>query len=126
MSTNNSFDAMIKQQTEQAVMQAINDLGIRAIMREKVVEAGISKEDIREMIKESIDSYVRSVNISAIVSETVNKLIGNEIRREVKEQFCTGSYDYRPNSATRKAIEDEVTRALHENFRFKFSIEPKE
>lgn len=126
MSTNNSFDAMIKQQTEHAVMQAINDLGIRAIMREKVMEAGISKDDIRQMIKDAIDSYVRSVNITSIVAETVNNIIKKAVREEVKEQFSTGSYTYRPNSVTQKVIEEEVKKALYSNFSFNFSIERRQ
>lgn len=126
MSKDNSFDAMIKQQTEQAVMQAINDLGIRAIMREKVMEAGINKDDIRQMIKDAIDSYVRSVNITAIVAETVNDIIKRAVRDEVKEQFSTGSYTYRPNSVTQKVIEEEVKKALYNDFSFNFSIERKQ
>ena len=46
------IDRLVKDAVEKEVMQAINDLGIKSVMREKVVESGVTKGDIRQMIKE--------------------------------------------------------------------------
>lgn len=123
---NLNIEAMVKNEVEKAVMQSIEDLGIKAIMREKIVDAGITKDDVREMISECVDSYVRSVNIEFLVRNQVSSIIEKKVRDYVKEMFDSGSYDYRPNSVMRKTIEDEVRKALYENFSFSFNIEPRD
>lgn len=124
-----SMEEFIRNEVEKAVMQSINDLGIKSIMREKIVEAGITKEDIRNMISEAVDSYVRSVNIEMIVRNEVNKCInkrvGQSIDSSIKSMFECGGYDYRPNSIMRKTMEEEICKAFHDNFKMSFVIEPR-
>lgn len=116
---------VIKDNVGKEVMQAINDLGIKSVMREKVVEADISKDDVRKMIAECVDSYVRSVDINAIIRNHVDRLVKDEVKKNIKEMFDLGSWDYKANSVLRSAMEKQVVNAFFDNFQFSVNVSRK-
>lgn len=119
------IEKAIKQEVEKEVMQAINDLAIKATMREKIVESGISKDDIHTMIKDCVDSYVRSTNIRMIVRKEVDRLVAGEIKKNIKEMFDMRSFDYKANSVLREEMGKQVTKAFFDNFQFSVNVERK-
>ena len=55
---------MARNAVRSAVMEEVKNLGIRAAVKESINEIGqLDKDEIRMMIADAIDSYVRSANI---------------------------------------------------------------
>lgn len=119
------IEKTIKKEVEKEIMQAINDLGIKSAIREKIVESGISKDDIRTMIKDCVDSYVRSTDIRMIVRKEVDRLVAKEVKKNIKEMFDMGNLDYRANSILREEMGKQVVNAFFENFQFSVNVEGK-
>lgn len=71
----------IKSLVKQTVMEEVNNLGVRAAIREKLVDDGITKNCIKEIIEKTIDSYIRS----ALNSENVDRLIEETFNEKIKK-----------------------------------------
>lgn len=119
------IDRLVKDAVEKEVMQAINDLGIKSVMREKVVESDVTKDDVRKMIKDAVDSYVRSVDIKSIVRKEVERLVKESVKEEIKEMFDLRTFDYKANSILREEMGKQVVNAFFENFQFSVNVERK-
>lgn len=119
------IDSIIKDSVEKEVMQAINDLGIKSVMREKVVESGITKDDTKQMIKDAVDSYVRSADIKGIVRKEIERLVKNTVEKEIKEMFDLRTFDYKANSILREEMGKQVVNAFFDNFQFSVNVERK-
>ena len=119
------IDRMIKDSVEKEVMQVINDFGIKSVMREKVVESGITKDDIKQMIKDAVDSYVRSADIKVIVRKEVERIVKNTVEKEIKEMFDLRTFDYKANSILREEMGKQVVNAFFNNFQFSVNVERK-
>ncbi len=119
------IEKTIKNEVEKEVMQAINDLGIKSVVKQKIVEAGISKEDIRKMISDCVDSYVRSTNIKEIVRSEVDRLVKSEIKKNINEMFDMRTFDYKANSILREEMGKQVVKAFFDNFQFSVNVERK-
>lgn len=119
------IDRLVKDAVEKEVMQAINDLGIKSVMREKVVESGVTKGDIRQMIKDVVDSYVRSVDIKSIVRKEVERLVKESVKKEIKEMFDLRTFDYKANSILMEEMGKQVVNAFFDNFQFSVNVERK-
>ena len=55
-----NFEQEIRTLARRAIMEEINNLGIKALLREQIVDAGFTHDEIRAMIREAIDSFCRS------------------------------------------------------------------
>ena len=119
------IDRLVKDAVEKEVIQAINDLGIKSVMREKVVESGVTKGDIRQMIKDVVDSYVRSADIKSIVRKEVERLVKESVKKEIKEMFDLRTFDYKANSILREEMGKQVVNAFFDNFQFSVNVERK-
>lgn len=119
------IDKMVKDAVEKEVMQAINDLGIKSVMREKIIESDVTKDDIRQMIKDTVDSYVRSTDIKIIVRKEVERLVKEAIKNEIKEMFDLRTFDYKANSILREEMGKQVVNAFFDNFQFSVNVERK-
>ena len=54
---------IVNKAIKSAIMEEVNNLGIRAVVREKIESVGeLNKEDARELGYVTVDSYVRSLN----------------------------------------------------------------
>ena len=118
------LEKTIKQEVEKEVMQAINDLAIKSVIREKIVEAGISKDDVRDLIKECADSYVRSCDIGVLVKRTVDNLVKSEIEKNIKEMFELRTFEYRTNQILKDEMGKQVVKAFFDNYTL--SVDVKE
>lgn len=119
------IDKVVKDAVEKEVMQAINDLGIKSVMRERVIESDVTKDDIRQMIKDTVDSYVRSTDIKSIVSREVERLVKESIKKEIKEMFDLRTFDYKANSILRQEMGKQVVNAFFDNFQFSVNVKRK-
>lgn len=119
------LEKTIKNEVEKTVMQAINDLGVKAIIREQIVEAGITKEELWKSANECVDSYVRSKDIKAFVNSEVNRLVKDSIKKELNDFFCMHSYSYSPTPLLKALVEEEIRSQL-DNFKMDISITKRE
>ena len=75
----------------QAVMEEINNLGVRAAIKERISDTGLYDEELRQMVKDTIDSHIRSVlgtneaqlnaKIEQLLSEKINRIAEEEVRK---------------------------------------------
>lgn len=119
------LEKTIKNEVEKTVMQAINDLCVKAIIREQIVEAGITKEELWNSANECIDSYVRSKDVPALVHSEVNRLVKDSIKRELNSFFSMYSYSHSPTPLLKALVEKEIQSQL-DNYKMDISITKKE
>lgn len=118
----------INSMVRKAIMEEINNLAIRATMREKIEAAGVSHEDIRNMISETVDSYMRSAmngnveeKIKQIFEAEISKSVQTEIKRVIGP-FCRWDGE----SKIIKALDTELNYEIKRGFNLAVSITPKE
>ena len=117
----------ISRMVRRAVMEEINGLAIRATIREKIEAAGVTDGDIREMVRETADSYFRSAmdgHVEDKIRSIFEQKVSETVSREIK--VVTGSMRGGSGSENiRKALNDEAARVIRNGFDVSVSIEPK-
>lgn len=117
----------INRMVRQAIMEEINGLAVRATIREKIEAAGVTSEDIREMVRETADSYFRSAmdgHVEDKIRSIFNQKVEETVVREIRA--VTGSLrGWSGSDEIRKALNEEASRAVRNGFNVKVSIEPK-
>lgn len=118
----------INTMVRRAIMEEINNLAIRATIREKIESAGISDDDIKTMVRETADSYFRSAmngdikgQIQTIFKQKVTETVEYEIKKVVGRVGTWSGSD-----EVRKALNEEITRATRNGFEVSVQIKPKE
>ena len=120
------FEKEIKRLVRQSIMNEINGLSLRATIKDIVVSTSeITKEDANKLIKETIDSYVRSVRIAEIVDKLINELVRDTVKSEIKK-YITGYFSNTPTALLEKVIKDEIMAEWRNNYTAKVSITKKE
>ena len=118
----------INKMVRRAIMEEINNLAIRATMREKIEAAGITHDEIRKMITDTIDSYMRSA-MNGNVEERIKQIYEAEIRKKVNETIeksCSaflGGWNGREK--VKEALEKELRWQISKGFEMSVSIAPK-
>ena len=77
----------INTMVRRAIMEEINNLAIRATIREKIEAAGISDNDIKTMVKETVDSYIRSAmngNVKGQIENIFKQKVTETVEAEIK------------------------------------------
>lgn len=117
----------ISRMVRRAVMEEINGLAIRATIREKIEAAGVTDGDIREMVRETADSYFRSAmdgHVEDKIRSIFEQKVSETVSREIK--VVTGSMrGWSGSENIRKALNDEAARVIRNGFDVSVSIEPK-
>ena len=117
----------ISRMVRRAVMEEINGLAIRATIREKIEAAGVIDGDIREMVRETADSYFRSAmdgHVEDKIRSIFEQKVSETVSREIK--VVTGSMrGWSGSENIRKALNDEAARVIRNGFDVSVSIEPK-
>ena len=106
-----NFEQEIRTLARRAIMEEINNLGIKALLREQIVDAGFTHDEIRSMIREAIDSFCRSAlntndgegYVRAAVDNRVNQAADQEINKII------GRYS---SFSGNKAVEDALLHAM--------------
>lgn len=118
----------INRMVRQAIMEEINNLAIRATIREKIEAAGVSHEDIREMVRDTADSYFRSAmdgNVEGKIQSIFDQKISETVDREITKVI--GSVrGWSGRDEIRKALDNEVQRAIQNGFDVSVKITQKD
>lgn len=117
----------ISRMVRQVVMEEINGLAIRATIREKIEAAGVTDGDIREMVRETADSYFRSAmggHVEDKIRSIFEQKVSETVSREIKT--VTGSMrGWSGSEEIRKALNEEAARAIRAGFDVAVSVKPK-
>lgn len=117
----------INRMVRQAIMEEINNLAVRATIREKIEAAGVTGEDIREMVRETADSYFRSAmdgNVEDKIRSIFNQKISDAVDREIKAVL--GSLrGWSGSEEIRKALNSEAAKAIRDGFDVSVRISPR-
>ena len=84
METVIDFRSLAQKAVKAAVMEQVNNLGIRAAVKEKIETVGeLDKDAVRNIIKDVVDSYVRSVDIEKLIQQIVDERVATIVDRKV-------------------------------------------
>lgn len=114
----------IKKLVRERVMEEINGLGVRAAIREEIEASGVTKDSITELVKSTVDSYVRSTDIVALTDRLINELIRKTVKNTVLK-YVSG-YFGNPTSELEKIIKNELYTEWKNNYSASVTIIKKE
>lgn len=119
----------IKAMVRSAVMEEINNLGIRAVVREQIEKAGFTHEDVRNIIREMADSYFRSAmdgNVECGIRSIYNKKV-EEVAEKAVNAAAKEYTGWQGRDAIKKLIDAEIKQRIVQDYDFKvtLTIEPK-
>lgn len=124
-----NFEKELKNRVEHEIMEAINGAGIKAIVREKIVELGeMSKDDMKNLITTCVDSYVRSFDIEKFVSNYIEQLVMCRVKNAVNdslEKYMDSIYSFssRPNKLLDSLVSEELKKQYEKNYKLKVVVE---
>ena len=106
-----NFEQEIRTLARRAIMEEINNLGIKALLREQIVDAGFTHDEIRTLIREAIDSFSRSALNTGDVEGYVRNAINNRVNQVADKEIekIIGRYSGWSGS---KAVEDALMSAM--------------
>lgn len=124
-----NFEKELKNRVEHEIMEAINGAGIKAIVREKIVELSeMSKDDMKNLITTCVDSYVRSFDIEKFVSNYIEQLVMCRVKNAVNDSLekymdSTYSFSSRPNKLLDSLVSEELKKQYEKNYKLKVVVE---
>lgn len=120
-----NFENEVKSLVKQAVMQEINDLGIRATIRERISETGLTDKEIKELIESTVDSYVKSAvhtNIEQKIQSMFDTKIENVVQKAVNRVIGANTLGWSGERKVEEAIQREINSVIHRGFNIKVEI----
>ena len=124
-----NFEKELKNRVEHEIMEAINGAGIKAVVREKIVELSeMSKDDMKNLITTCVDSYVRSFDIEKFISNYIEQLVMRSVKNAVNnslEKYMSSTYSLssRPNKLLDSLVSEELKKQYKENYKLKVVVE---
>lgn len=123
-----NFEQEIRTLARRAIMEEINNLGIKALLREQIVDAGFTHDEIRNMVREAIDSFCRSAlntndvegDVRAAVINRVNHAADKEIEKVIGKYSTWGG-----NRAIEEALMSAVRQQTQAGYNLSVTITPK-
>lgn len=114
----------------QAVMEEINNLGVRAAIKERISDTGLYDEELRQMVKDTIDSHIRSVlgtneaqlnaKIEQLLSEKINRIAEEEVRK-----IIGGRTHWKGSEQVESILTNAMRRIVSDNFQISITISQK-
>lgn len=116
-----NFEQEIRTLARRAIMEEINNLGIKALLREQIVDAGFTHDEIRTMIREAIDSFCRSALNTGDVEGYVRNAINNRVNQVADKEIekIIGRYSGWSGS---KAVEDALMSAMRQQTQAGYNV----
>ena len=121
-----NIEEEVRKIVRRAIMEEVNSLCIRAAIREEIEASGITKGKVNEMVKDTVDSYVRSVNVSQIAEEYIEKLIKQTVRETVNKYLVGVPYSNKPRELLEEKIKKELFKEWYDNYSLSVKVEPRE
>lgn len=120
----------IRSLVRQAVMEEINNLGVRAAIKERISDTGISDCEIRQMIEETIDSHIRSVlgTNEQQLNAKIEKILTDKIDRIAEEEvnkIIGGRSNWRGSEEVQRLLTNAMSSLIRENFQIGVTITQK-
>ena len=124
METVIDFRALAQQEVKSAIMEEVNNLGVRAAVREKMEQVGeLDKDAIRDIVRDVVDSYVRSVNVENLIRHVVDEKVSMIVDRKVSavvEKYLDGTFScYKPTKQLEELILDDLKKQFYANHNLK-------
>lgn len=124
MNLENQINVMVKK----AILDEIDNLAIKAVVREHI-ENAISKNEVVQKLDKIIDGYFRSAmnkqDVELFIRNKMNVMVEREVRNQIDK--IIGSYSRWEGSATVKnALETEIKRQFANGFSVSVDIQRKE
>lgn len=116
-----NFEQEIRTLARRAIMEEINNLGIKALLREQIVDAGFTHDEIRAMIREAIDSFCRSALNTNDVAGYVRGAIENRVNQAADREITKIIGKYSSWSGN-KAVEDALVAAMRQQTQAGYSV----
>lgn len=116
-----NFEQEIRTLARRAIMEEINNLGIKALLREQIVDAGFTHDEIRAMIREAIDSFCRSALNTNDVAGYVRGAIDNRVNQAADREITKIIGKYSSWSGN-KAVEDALVAAMRQQTQAGYSV----
>lgn len=116
-----NFEQEIRTLARRAIMEEINNLGIKALLREQIVDAGFTHDEIRAMIREAIDSFCRSALNTNDVAGFVRGAIENRVNQAADREITKIIGKYSSWSGN-KAVEDALVAAMRQQTQARYSV----
>lgn len=114
----------------QAVMEEINNLGVRAAIKERISDTGLSDTELRQMVNETVDSYIRSVlgtnekqlnaKIEQLLSEKINRIAEEEVKK-----IIGGRSIWKGSEQVESILTNAMRRIVSDNFQISVTISQK-
>ena len=120
-----NFEQEVKMLVKQAVMQEINDLGIRATIRERISETGLTDKKIRELIESTVDSYVKSAaneNIKNKIKSLFDEKINSVVQKEVDRVVGRNVFGWGGEKKVEEALQRQINSVISQGFNIKVEI----
>lgn len=124
METVIDFRALAQQEVRAAIMEEVNNLGIRAAVKEKMETVGeLDKDALREIVRDVVDSYVRSVDVEKLIRQIVDGKVAMIVDRKVSavvEKYLDGTFScYKPTKQLEELILDDLKKQFYANHNLK-------
>ncbi len=123
-----ALEEQIRQLVRQAMMEEINNLGIRATLRQQIVDAGFTKDDIHSMVQDAIDSFCRSAlntnDVEGYIRAAIEKRTNDAADKQINKLINQYS-SFSGNKAIEDALLSSIRRAIQDGFDVSVSIKPK-
>ena len=124
METVIDFRALAQHEVRAAIMEEVNNLGIRAAVKEKMETVGeLDKDALREIVRDVVDSYVRSVDVEKLIRQIVDGKVAMVIDRKVSavvEKYLDGTFScYKPTKQLEELILDDLKKQFYANHNLK-------
>lgn len=114
----------IKSMVRSAVMEEISNLGIKAVVREYIENAGFTHEDVRKIISEMADSYFRSA-MNGGVEDGVRRILNNKVEQRIDAIVDGATREYNGWSGRdklKKLIEEQIRREIATTYDFDVAL----
>ena len=124
METVIDFRALAHHEVKAAIMEEVNNLGIRAAVKEKMETVGeLDKDALREIVRDVVDSYVRSVDVEKLIRQIVDGKVAMIVDRKVSavvEKYLDGTFScYKPTKQLEELILDDLKKQFYANHNLK-------
>lgn len=118
---------------QRVAMEEIENLGVRAAVKERLLEAGLTDEALTKMVSETVDSHFRSAmnvvggdvyaKIEAKMNKIITDMVGDKMQKALGDPFSC----YRVNfdKIIKDSVTKEVERRLREDYDVSLSVAKK-
>lgn len=124
METVIDFRALAQREVKAAVMEEVNNLGVRAAVKEQLETVGeLDKDAVRDIIRDVVDSYVRSVDVEKLIHQVVDGRVATIVDRKVSavvERYLEGTFSsYKPTKQLEELILNDLKKQFYANHNLK-------